>query len=154
MLSKPTQSSVKLNVDSTLRILKNIKEELTFINGKCITDHKPKFAGAEVTVKVDTLDSLNSVDNLITDIQSSVFNDQSNPYNIMYKSEISRLRKYVRSLEGYLLNLTKTVGILRKEEDMHFVTQQITDLYYELEIKTHSFQILKNKEDANNDNDN
>ena len=92
--------------------------------------------------------------NDITDIQSAVFNDQTNLANIMYKSEISRLRKYIRSLEGYLLNLTKTVGILRKEEDMHFVTQQITDLYYELEIKTHSFQILKNKEDANNDNDN
>lgn len=147
MLSKPVPSSVSLDVDSTLRILRNVKKELSYLNGKYITDHEPKFAGAEVMVKVDTLDSLNSVDNLIADIQSSVFNDQTNLANIMYKSEISRLRKYIRSLEGYLLNLTKTVDILRKEEDLHFVTQQIADLYHELKIKTHLI-----KEDVNNDN--
>lgn len=146
MLSKSVQSSVSLDVDSTLRILRNVKKELSYLNGKHITDHEPKFAGAEVMVKVDTLDSLNSVDNLIADIQSSVFNDQTNLANIMYKSEISRLRKYIRSLEGYLLNLTKTVDILRKEEDLHFVTQQIADLYHELRIKTHLI-----KEDVNND---
>lgn len=147
MLSKPVPSSVRLDVDSTLRTLRNVKEELSYINGKYITDCELKFADAEVMVKVDTLDSLHSVDNLITDIQSSVFNDQTNLANIMYKSEISRLRKYIRSLEGYLLNLTKTVDILRKEEDLHFVTQQIADLYHELKIKTHLI-----KEDVNNDN--
>lgn len=149
MLSKPVQSSVNLDVDSTLRILRNVKEELSYINGKYITDHELKFAGAEVMVKVDTLDSLNSMDNLITDIQSSVFNDHENISTIMYKLEISRLRKYIRSLEGYLLNLTKTVGILRKEKDLHFVTQQIADLHTELYNKTHYL-----KENADNDNDN